>query len=149
MHQFKDLLHYTPSIINPQITVVKMRFLQILRKAAASTQNRLRVSPISGNRSFFSHQIHSQSLHSASFGIAFDIDGVILRGDTPIGGSPQALKRLYDDSGALRFPYVFLTNGGGVPESKRATELSKLLGVPILASQVIQGHSPFRQLMNR
>ncbi|KAL0460254.1 UNVERIFIED_CONTAM: Mitogen-activated protein kinaseNTF6 [Sesamum latifolium] len=72
---------------------------------------------------------------SASFGIAFDIDGVILRGDTPIGGSPQALKRLYDDSGALRIPYVFLTNGGGVPESKRATELSKLLGVPISASQ--------------
>ncbi|KAL0436499.1 UNVERIFIED_CONTAM: hypothetical protein Sradi_0357800 [Sesamum radiatum] len=80
---------------------------------------------------------------------AFDIDGVILRGDTPIGGSPQALKRLYDDSGALRIPYVFLTNGGGVPESKRATELSKLLGVPIFASQVIQGHSPFRQLVNR
>ncbi|KAK4408890.1 hypothetical protein Sango_0470000 [Sesamum angolense] len=86
---------------------------------------------------------------SASFGIAFDIDGVILRGDTPIGGSPQALKRLYDDSGALRIPYVFLTNGGGVPESKRATELSKLLGAPILPSQVIQGHSPFKQLVDR
>ncbi|KAL0390159.1 UNVERIFIED_CONTAM: putative CDP-alcohol phosphatidyltransferase class-I family protein C22A12.08c [Sesamum calycinum] len=126
-----------------------MRFLQFLRKAAASTQNRRRVSPIPGNGSFFSHQIHSQSLHSASFGIAFDIDGVILRGDTPIGGSPQALKRLYDDSGALRIPYVFLTNGGGVPESKRATELSKLLGAPILPSQVIQGHSPFKQLVDR
>lgn len=34
-----------------------------------------------------------------SFGIAFDIDGVILRGHDPIGGSPQALRRLYNDDG--------------------------------------------------
>ncbi|THU52796.1 hypothetical protein C4D60_Mb10t07720 [Musa balbisiana] len=37
-----------------------------------------------------------------SFGIAFDIDGVILRGRTPIGGSPQALRRLYDADGSLK-----------------------------------------------
>ena len=34
-----------------------------------------------------------------SFGIAFDIDGVILRGRSPIGGSPQAIRRLYADDG--------------------------------------------------
>lgn len=34
----------------------------------------------------------------SSFGIAFDIDGVVLRGHTPIGGSPKALRRLYADS---------------------------------------------------
>ncbi|KAK4492012.1 hypothetical protein RD792_002800 [Penstemon davidsonii] len=84
-----------------------------------------------------------------SFGIAFDIDGVLLRGDSPIGGSPQALRRLYDRSGNLRVPYVFLTNGGGVPESERATDLTKLLTVDVLASQVIQGHSPFKQLVKR
>ncbi|KZV15014.1 hypothetical protein F511_39176 [Dorcoceras hygrometricum] len=83
------------------------------------------------------------------FGIALDIDGVILRGDTPIGGSPQALRRLYDPSGGLRIPYVFLTNGGGVPESRRATELSKLLGVHVQPTQVIQGHSPFKKLVPR
>ncbi|GKA96104.1 putative hydrolase family protein [Tanacetum coccineum] len=33
-----------------------------------------------------------------SFGIAFDIDGVILRGSNPIGNSPNALKRLYNHS---------------------------------------------------
>eukprot|EP00268_Persea_americana_P047576 TRINITY_DN4971_c0_g1_i3.p1 TRINITY_DN4971_c0_g1~~TRINITY_DN4971_c0_g1_i3.p1 ORF type:complete len:108 (-),score=2.16 TRINITY_DN4971_c0_g1_i3:32-355(-) len=32
-----------------------------------------------------------------SFGIAFDIDGVILRGREPVGGSQFALTRLYDD----------------------------------------------------
>ncbi|XP_077213023.1 mitochondrial hydrolase YKR070W-like [Tasmannia lanceolata] len=86
---------------------------------------------------------------SPSFGIAFDIDGVILRGRTPIGGSPAALKRLYSDCGTLKIPFLFLTNGGGIPESKRAYELSKLLGVHILPLQVVQGHSPFKELVNR
>ncbi|KAJ8631470.1 hypothetical protein MRB53_024793 [Persea americana] len=47
-----------------------------------------------------------------SFGIAFDIDGVILRGREPVGGSQFALTRLYDDCGDLKIPFLFLTNGG-------------------------------------
>ncbi|KAF3629361.1 putative mitogen-activated protein kinase kinase kinase A-like [Capsicum annuum] len=39
--------------------------------------------------------------------------------------------------------------GGGVPESKRANELGRLLDVNILPLQVIQGHTPFKQLMRR
>ncbi|XP_050385382.1 uncharacterized protein YKR070W isoform X2 [Argentina anserina] len=84
-----------------------------------------------------------------SFGIAFDIDGVILGGRAPIGGSPRALKKLYGDSGNLKIPFVFLTNGGGIPESRRAAELSEVLGVNILPSQVVQGHTPFRNLVRR
>ncbi|KAK9064128.1 hypothetical protein SSX86_018000 [Deinandra increscens subsp. villosa] len=102
-------------------------------------------------------QLHSYRvlahLHSApkrpSFGIAFDIDGVILRGRSPIGDSPKALRRLYDDSGSLKIPYLFLTNGGGIPESRRAAELSQLLGVHIDPIQVVQGHSPFKNLLAR
>ncbi|KAK9998469.1 hypothetical protein SO802_018072 [Lithocarpus litseifolius] len=94
-------------------------------------------------------QLHSQT-PLPSFGIAFDIDGVVLRDHTPIGGSPQALRKLYDhNSGTLNIPYVFLTNGGGFRESKRAMQLSELLGVNISPSQVLQGHSPFKQLVNR
>nr|XP_023876252.1 uncharacterized protein YKR070W-like isoform X1 [Quercus suber]POE81428.1 uncharacterized protein CFP56_05928 [Quercus suber] len=94
-------------------------------------------------------QLHSQT-QLPSFGIAFDIDGVVLRDHTPIGGSPQALRKLYDhNSGTLKIPYVFLTNGGGFRESKRAMQLSELLGVNISPSQVLQGHSPFKQLVNR
>ncbi|KAL2486615.1 hydrolase family protein/HAD-superfamily protein [Abeliophyllum distichum] len=122
-----------------------MKLVRILRKATECRKS----ASISPTRLFSSRQIHSLPPESASFGIAFDIDGVILRGNIPIGGSSRALKRLYDDSGNLRIPYVFLTNGGGVPESKRAAELTKLLGVNILASQVIQGHSPFKQLVQR
>lgn len=97
----------------------------------------------------YCHSHTSGSVLGSSFGIAFDIDGVLIRGKTPIGGSPAALKKLYDHSGYLRIPYVFLTNGGGVRESKRAVELSELFGVKVLPSQVLHGHSPFRQLINR
>ncbi|KAK9186996.1 hypothetical protein WN944_018385 [Citrus x changshan-huyou] len=50
-------------------------------------------------------------------------------------------------AGALKDPFLFLTNGGGIPESRRASELSELLGVNILPSQVLQGHSPFKNLL--
>ncbi|KAI9156350.1 hypothetical protein LWI28_004680 [Acer negundo] len=91
----------------------------------------------------------SQLQPKCSFGIAFDIDGVVLRGRFPIGGSSRALTRLYDDSGSLKVPFLFLTNGGGIPESRRALELNELLGVNILPSQVLQGHSPFKNLLKR
>lgn len=38
-------------------------------------------------------------LRRPSFGISFDIDGVILLGNTPVGGSPAALRKLYDAEG--------------------------------------------------
>ncbi|KAH9661123.1 Hydrolase family protein / HAD-superfamily protein [Citrus sinensis] len=126
--------------------------LSILAVAKAlQSQNKKKLSPLlfsfsTASRSF--SQLSSQS-QRPSFGIAFDIDGVVLLGNTPIGGSNKALKRLYQHSGDLRIPYIFLTNGGGFRESKRATELSKLLGVNILPCQVVQGHSPFKQLFNR
>ncbi|KAK6926857.1 HAD-superfamily hydrolase, subfamily IIA [Dillenia turbinata] len=124
--------------------------VRILTKRALHAQHGLRstspiIFPISRS---FSNLAQNKP---PSFGIAFDIDGVILRGESPIGGSPQALRRLYHDhdSGSLKIPYVFLTNGGGFPEGRRALELSGLLGVNILPSQVLQGHSPFRQLLER
>ncbi|XP_009783272.1 mitochondrial hydrolase YKR070W-like [Nicotiana sylvestris] len=121
-----------------------MRILQILTRKLSSSQ----IRSTAPSSTFSSRQFHSLS-NPASFGIAFDIDGVLLRGNIPIGSSPQALKSLYDDSGTLKVPYVFLTNGGGVPESKRAKELARLLDVNILPLQVIQGHTPFKQLMKR
>ncbi|GLT66871.1 hypothetical protein SLA2020_392140 [Shorea laevis] len=99
------------------------------------------------SRSF--SELQSNDQKGCSFGIAFDIDGVILRGSVPIGGSPQALRRLYGKSGDLKIPYLFLTNGGGIPETRRAKELSELLGVNILPRQIVQGHSPFRNLLKR
>ncbi|EEF32142.1 uncharacterized protein YKR070W isoform X2 [Ricinus communis] len=120
-----------------------------LQKIASVLKNRNRKQQLfttAFSRSF--SQLLSQS-QRGSFGIAFDIDGVILRGESPIGASPRALQRLYHPSGALRIPFIFLTNGGGFRESKRAMELSTLLGVHISPLQVVQGHTPFKQLVNR
>ncbi|XP_066395094.1 mitochondrial hydrolase YKR070W-like isoform X3 [Miscanthus floridulus] len=95
----------------------------------------------------FSHSASAPA--RPSFGIAFDIDGVILRGRSPIGGTPRAIRRLYSEEGTLKIPFLFLTNGGGVPEHRRALELSQLLGVNISPKQVVHGHSPYRELVKR
>ncbi|CDP08956.1 unnamed protein product [Coffea canephora] len=128
--------------------------LQILRNNSSLKSELNGGTKASALPKLFSRQLHAPT-QPPSFGIAFDIDGVLLRGETSIGGSPQALRRLYYHSAnscsisALKVPYVFLTNGGGVPESERAKELSKQLGVDILPLQVIQGHTPFRELVKR
>ncbi|KAK9741485.1 hypothetical protein RND81_03G109500 [Saponaria officinalis] len=49
----------------------------------------------------------------------------------------------------MKIPFLFLTNGGGLPESRRASVLSELLGVNILSSQVLQGHTLFKNLLGR
>eukprot|EP00898_Chlorokybus_atmophyticus_P003633 jgi/Chlat1/4270/Chrsp29S08885 len=52
------------------------------------------------------------SPQQARFGIAFDIDGVLLRGDaTPIPGAKQALRQLYSNDAQLAVPFALLTNG--------------------------------------
>ncbi|CAM9748934.1 unnamed protein product, partial [Ectocarpus sp. 8 AP-2014] len=40
---------------------------------------------------------------------AFDIDGVLVRGQGVLPGARESLKALED----ARVPYVFVTNGGG------------------------------------
>uniref|UniRef100_A0A2P2NIZ6 Uncharacterized protein MANES_11G138500 n=1 Tax=Rhizophora mucronata TaxID=61149 RepID=A0A2P2NIZ6_RHIMU len=114
---------------------------------AKATRSQAKQHPLPSilSRSLFHHFSASKR---CGFGIGFDIDGVVLRGESPIGGSPQAIRRLYDNSGALNIPFIFLTNGGGFPESKRALELSRILDVNILPLQVVQGHTPFKQLAN-
>ncbi|XP_062092850.1 mitochondrial hydrolase YKR070W [Humulus lupulus] len=122
-----------------------MRFRTVFRAPQSKSRPPLLYQP---RASCSFSKIHS-SAKRPSFGIAFDIDGVILRGRVPIGGSPQALRRLYGEAGTLKVPFLFLTNGGGIPESRRAIELGELLGVQILPSQVVQGHTPFKNLLNK
>ncbi|KFK33946.1 hypothetical protein AALP_AA5G082300 [Arabis alpina] len=117
-----------------------------LRTLARNSLRRRDFTLRSSSRSFSNLSPES---NRSSYGIAFDIDGVILLGSSPVGGSPAALRRLYDDSGALKIPFLFLTNGGGLPESARASEMSHLLGLDVSPLQMIQAHSPFRKLVNR
>mmetsp|Transcript_40033 Transcript_40033/g.52421 ORF Transcript_40033/g.52421 Transcript_40033/m.52421 type:complete len:86 (+) Transcript_40033:121-378(+) len=54
--------------------------------------------------------------------IVSDVDGVVLRGKTPIEGSKEAVIKLlseYKDTGRT-VPFTFFTNGGGSLESYKA-----------------------------
>lgn len=76
---------------------------------------------------------------------AFDIDGVLARGGSPISAGRSALRLLYDPPmSSWRAPVAFLTNGGGHTESARAARLSAMFDVPVCESQVVLAHSPMR-----
>jgi HAD superfamily hydrolase (TIGR01456 family) len=84
----------------------------------------------------------------ARFGVALDIDGVLLRGSSVIPGAQRALSALYGNNALKRrFPVIFLTNGGGVTEAAKARELEHKLGIPISPDQVVLSHSPMRALI--
>lgn len=57
-----------------------------------------------------------------SFGIAFDVDGVVLSGRVPVGGSPQALRRLYSNSGMNCAYSLLLLKKKHLNFSRRYTE---------------------------
>ena len=64
----------------------------------------------------------------------FDIDGVLLRGKTPIPFASEALKSLMDKTQQeFNVPCVFCTNGFGLRKVKAAT-LSEKLGVHVSLS---------------
>ncbi|QEU58410.1 hypothetical protein KDRO_A04280 [Kluyveromyces lactis] len=84
----------------------------------------------------------------ASYAFAFDIDGVIVRGPETIPEARQALRLLNGDNKYnIKVPYIFITNGGGRSERARCKDLSKRLGITVTEDQVIQGHTPMKDLV--
>ncbi|RMX67321.1 hypothetical protein DD238_003215 [Peronospora effusa] len=82
------------------------------------------------------------SLCAPSFGIAFDIDGVFIRGDHALPKAKQVLQSLEKN----KVPYIFLTNGGGCMEEDKAKNLSRILDWPIHSDHMILSHTPMREL---
>ncbi|KAL5631444.1 hypothetical protein ACGC1H_007085 [Rhizoctonia solani] len=79
---------------------------------------------------------------------AFDIDGVLLRGHTPIPAAYEVMKILGGQNElGIKIPFITLTNGGGVVEDARAKELSTQLKTTIKTSQVIQAHTIVKSLV--
>ncbi|CAB1315727.1 unnamed protein product [Coregonus sp. 'balchen'] len=78
------------------------------------------------------------------FGLLFDIDGVLVRGKTPIPAAKKAFQKLVDSRGQFLVPVVFVTNAGNCLRQKKADQLSHILGVPISQDQVMLSHSPLR-----
>ncbi|KFR15721.1 Cat eye syndrome critical region protein 5, partial [Opisthocomus hoazin] len=81
-----------------------------------------------------------------SFGFLFEIDGVLVRGKTPIPEkkAKTAFQKLVNSQGQFLVPVVFVTNAGNCLRQKKADQLSHLLGVPISQDQVMMSHSPLR-----
>ncbi|CAE7178092.1 unnamed protein product [Rhizoctonia solani] len=79
---------------------------------------------------------------------AFDIDGVLLRGHTPIPAAYEVMKILGGQNElGIKIPFITLTNGGGLIEDARAKELSAQLNTTIRTSQVIQAHTIVKSLV--
>lgn len=68
-----------------------------------------------------------------SFGLLFDIDGVLLRGKKLIPAAKNAFLRLSDENGKLRVPTVFVTNAGNASAKTKSEQLSELLNVKVLS----------------
>lgn len=66
-----------------------------------------------------------------SFGFLFDIDGVLVRGKTPIPAAKTAFQKLVNSQGQFVVPVVFVTNAGNCLRQEKAHQLSQLLGVPV------------------
>mmetsp|Transcript_21591 Transcript_21591/g.35764 ORF Transcript_21591/g.35764 Transcript_21591/m.35764 type:complete len:358 (+) Transcript_21591:48-1121(+) len=94
-----------------------------------------------------------QRLHkSASSGrgqpfcIAFDIDGVLVRGKgNVLPTAAESLSTLRE----RRLPFIFLTNGGGITEEEKAQDMSKWFNLQIDPEEVILCHSPMQSLVAR
>lgn len=84
----------------------------------------------------------------ASYAFCFDIDGVILRGPNTIPVAKDAIRMLNGENKYnIKVPSIYVTNGGGKPEKVRAEDLSKRLETEIKVEQIIQGHTPMRDLV--
>ncbi|KNC83552.1 HAD-superfamily subfamily IIA hydrolase [Sphaeroforma arctica JP610] len=88
-------------------------------------------------------------------GFVLDIDGVLIRGDTVIPEAREAMDILTnttlvaeDGSESKGFPYVFVTNGGGSTEQKKAHQLSEWLNIDVPVEKVILSHTPMRKYTN-
>jgi len=82
-----------------------------------------------------------------AYAFAFDIDGVLVRGGTPIPEAREAMKILNGENEyGVKVPYIFVTNGGGKAEEDRCIELSKQLDVKVSPGQFICGTTPMREM---
>lgn len=79
-----------------------------------------------------------------SFGLMFDVDGVIVRGKRVIPRVPDAFRKLVDENGQFRVPAVFVTNAGNARCKDKAKQLSDWLGIEIPEDKVVMSHTPLK-----
>ncbi|KAL1462757.1 hypothetical protein WDU94_014568 [Cyamophila willieti] len=82
-----------------------------------------------------------------SFGLIFDIDGVLVRGKAVLPGVSNTFKsKLTNQDGKFVVPTVFVTNAGNSLAADKAKQLSEWLGVEVREDQVVMSHTPIKML---
>ena len=71
-----------------------------------------------------------------SFGILFDVDGVLARGSNPLDPAVQAVQMLKDTSGNLRVPVAFVTNACNRSHDK-AKQIANWFNLPVSTQSLI------------
>ncbi|CAN8096410.1 unnamed protein product [Discula destructiva] len=79
-----------------------------------------------------------------NYAVAFDIDGVLVRGKIPIETAKCSLAFLKQNN----IPYIMLTNGGGHTEAAHATMLAARLGIEVDEEQFVQSHTPYKSFLH-
>ncbi|KAK2516691.1 haloacid dehalogenase-like hydrolase domain-containing 5 [Columba livia] len=83
-----------------------------------------------------------------SFGFLFDIDGVLVRGKTPIPAARTAFQKLVNSQGQFLVPVVFVTNAGNCLRQEKADQLSHLLGVPPITIETLREKHPLLDVVD-
>ncbi|CAG8145817.1 unnamed protein product [Penicillium salamii] len=93
---------------------------------------------------------HPPPVTTDDFALAFDIDGVLMKGGQPIPEAVDAMKYINGENPyGVKVPYIFLTNGGGKTEKERCLDLSRQLELDVDPGQFICGHTPMREMAER
>jgi len=91
------------------------------------------------------------NIKEPSFGIAFDIDGVLARGTVPIPQAKKAMELITNAKHEFQVPVAFVTNSLNTNQDK-ANQISNWFKTPVLTSQMCQAQGPlavFKQYHNK
>ncbi|KAK2185800.1 hypothetical protein NP493_222g02042 [Ridgeia piscesae] len=83
----------------------------------------------------------NRQFQQPSFGICFDVDGVLARGTIAVPQAASSFQLLKDSDGNIRVPVTFLTNALN-KDTDKAAQISKWLGVTISPDQMVQAQGP-------
>uniref|UniRef100_A0A8C6UL83 Haloacid dehalogenase like hydrolase domain containing 5 n=1 Tax=Neogobius melanostomus TaxID=47308 RepID=A0A8C6UL83_9GOBI len=122
-------------------SVPKMQRLKLLNAGWKLQTGYERASNHVNKSALFSRK-YSQG--PSPFGLLFDIDGVLVRGRTPIPEAKQCFRKLVDHNGKYKVPVVFVTNAGNCMRQTKAEHLSHILETEVSPDQVMLSHSPLR-----
>ncbi|KAI0134668.1 HAD-like domain-containing protein [Xylariales sp. AK1849] len=91
----------------------------------------------------FFDALEDDTAEASTIAFALDIDGVLVKGKTPVPGARETIKKLQESD----IPFIFLTNGGGLTEKAHVARVGQRLDLTLDENQFVQSHTPFFDLV--